>query len=166
MKQFAVRNLRLCTKDCLCLYVCPVGATDTENSVIDRQKCTGCGLCALACPSGAISMVPQTYPPQQPKENTVLSTAHALAHSKAEEESMARKLAAESSEDALYRLLAAAEKSLRLVHEDLSRESGYMLPQSKNAKEKLQEWIQNPPTQDFPKEAAETLLEKIPCNEE
>ena len=96
----------------------------------------------------------------------MLSTAHALAHSKAEEESIARKLAWETAEDALYRLLAAAEKSLRLVHEDLSRESGYMLPQSKNAKERLQEWIQNPPTQDFPKEAAESLLEKIPCNEE
>ena len=24
---YAVRNLRLCTKDCLCLYVCPTGAT-------------------------------------------------------------------------------------------------------------------------------------------
>ncbi|MGN0415634.1 MAG: ATP/GTP-binding protein [Agathobacter sp.] len=33
-EKVAVRNLRLCTKDCLCLYVCPVGATDTENSVI------------------------------------------------------------------------------------------------------------------------------------
>ena len=83
MKQFAVRNLRLCTKDCLCLYVCPVGATDTENSVIDRQKCTGCGLCAQACPSGAISMVPVAYPPQQPKKNSVLSAPHVLARSKA-----------------------------------------------------------------------------------
>ena len=53
MKEFAVRNLRLCTKDCLCLYVCPVGATDTENSIIDVDKCTGCGVCAKACPSGA-----------------------------------------------------------------------------------------------------------------
>ena len=35
---FAVRNLRLCTKDCLCLYVCPTGASDTENSIIDRKK--------------------------------------------------------------------------------------------------------------------------------
>lgn len=31
-KKYAVRNIRLCTKDCLCLYVCPTGATDTENS--------------------------------------------------------------------------------------------------------------------------------------
>ena len=40
-EKVAVRNLRLCTKDCLCLYVCPVGATDTENSVIDVEKCIG-----------------------------------------------------------------------------------------------------------------------------
>ena len=56
-KEFAVRNIRLCTKDCLCLYVCPTGATDTENSIIDTDKCVGCGKCAAACPSGAISMV-------------------------------------------------------------------------------------------------------------
>ena len=56
-KRFAVRNLRLCTKDCLCLYVCPTGATDTENSIIDVTKCTGCGACAVARPSGTIAPV-------------------------------------------------------------------------------------------------------------
>ena len=48
-EKYAVRNLRLCTKDCLCLYVCPTGATDTENSIIDPEKCIGCGACAAAC---------------------------------------------------------------------------------------------------------------------
>ena len=48
-EKYAVRNLRLCTKDCLCLYVCPTGATDTENSIIDTEKCIGCGACAEAC---------------------------------------------------------------------------------------------------------------------
>ena len=62
MEKIAVRNIRLCTKDCLCLYVCPTGASDTENSIIDVNKCTGCGLCADACPSGAISLVPKEYP--------------------------------------------------------------------------------------------------------
>ena len=27
--KIAVRNIRLCSKDCLCLYVCPTGASDT-----------------------------------------------------------------------------------------------------------------------------------------
>ena len=50
MKEIAVRNLRLCTKDCLCLYVCPVGATDTENSIIDVEKCLGCGVLCQSLP--------------------------------------------------------------------------------------------------------------------
>lgn len=58
MKKVAVRNIRLCTKDCLCLYVCPTGATDTENSIIDVKKCIGCGVCADACPSAAIGGLP------------------------------------------------------------------------------------------------------------
>ena len=74
-ERYAVRNLRLCTKDCLCLYVCPTGATDTENSIIDATKCIGCGACADACPSAAISMVPVQMPPQQPKEEQVTSAA-------------------------------------------------------------------------------------------
>ena len=48
MKKLAVRNLRLCTKDCLCLYVCPTGAADTENSVIDPEKCVHCKMCMTA----------------------------------------------------------------------------------------------------------------------
>ena len=85
-KTYAVRNLRLCTKDCLCLYVCPTGATDTENSIIDTEKCIGCGACAQACPSAAISMVPRKYPPQQPKKEVVTEALRALIQSKARAE--------------------------------------------------------------------------------
>ncbi len=165
MKQTAVRNLRLCTKDCLCLYVCPTGATDTENSIIDVNKCTGCGLCADACPSGAISLVPAEYPPQQKKTETVTALANALAKSKAKQEKIALQLATSAGSDDLYRLMRAVAKSVRLVNEDLLREAGYMLPQSRNAHDLLQSFVENPPSEDFPVEAAKKLLEQIPCNE-
>ncbi len=165
MRQFAVRNLRLCTKDCMCLYVCPVGATDTEDSVIDVGKCIGCGACAAACPSGAISMAPYEYPPQQKKERSAVAAARELTRSKADEEALARTLAASAAGDGLRRLMDAAAKSLRLVNEDLMRESGYMLPQSGNTHELLKKFVSDPPGAGFPIETAEKLLEIMPCND-
>ena len=165
MKKFAVRNLSLCTKDCLCLYVCPTGATDTENSVIDRDKCIGCGVCADACPSKAISMMPEELPPQQPKDDYVLAAARRVMLSKAEQEKAAKQMAEGAKSDTAYRLAKALEMSNRLINEDLIREAGYMLPQSANAHELLEEQIENPPTKDFPSAAAKKLLELIPDNE-
>ena len=163
--EYAVRNLRLCTKDCLCLYVCPTGATDTENSIIDTSKCIGCGACAKACPSGAISMVPKEYPSQQPKQNSTVNPILDLVQSKADQEQAARQLAASASDPALRQLAQAAVISNRLMEEDLMREAGYMLPQSGNTHTLLQSCLDNPPAPDFPTEAVSRLLELLPNND-
>ena len=165
MELKAVRNLRLCTKDCLCLYVCPYGATDTEDSIIDINKCVGCGMCAQACPSGAISMVPVEFPPQQSKTDEVKATLNELAQNKSDGETMARQIADITDREGLSRLMNAVAKSERLIAEDIVREAGFMLPQSNHVHELLEELIANPPTSDFPMETAKKLLEIVPNNE-
>jgi ferredoxin len=150
---YAVRNIRLCTKDCLCLYVCPTGATDTENSVIDKAKCTGCGVCAGACPSGAISMMPEEYPPQQPKEETVVLALRSLSRSKTRQQAVAAALPG--------KLAAAVEKSNQIMAEDLLRESGYMLPQSRNVRDFLLSLLASPQPEGLPAETVKKLLERL-----
>ena len=164
-KKVAVRNLRLCTKDCLCLYVCPVGATDTENSIIDTEKCIGCGVCADSCPSGAISMGPLEYPVQQAKTSVVVDALNAMSKAKAVKEKAARQISSSTDASGLKRLMKAVAKSERLVSEDIIRESGYMLPQSDNAHTLLEYFVANQPSEDFPVDAAKKLLSLIPNNE-
>ncbi len=154
---YAVRNIRLCTKDCLCLYVCPTGATDTENSVIDTARCNGCGACAAACPSMAISMVPKAFPPQQPKTIEVINALRSLAQRKAQAENTAALLPG--------KLAAALEKSNRIMLEDIFRESGYMLPQSANAHQLLEDALIHETGDAFPAEACRALLKSLDWNE-
>ena len=151
---YAVRTIRLCTKDCLCLYVCPTGATDTENSVIDKTRCTGCGACAQACPSKAISMVPEAMPPQQEKAEPVAAALRALAQSKCAQEAAARALPGP--------LAAALAHSDRYMAEDLLREAGYMLPQGEPAHALLLTLLSRQQPEGFPRESAERLLEILP----
>ncbi len=156
-EKIAVRNVRMCEKDCLCLYVCPTGASDTENSVIDPEKCIGCGACAEACPSGAISMVPKEYPPQQEKKDEVIASLRQLVSSKAKQEMLAAGLPGP--------LAKALEKSNRIMAEDLLRESGYMLPQSHEAFQALVDMTDHVQEPGFPVKALELLLTTITFHE-
>lgn len=156
--KYAVRNIRLCTKDCLCLYVCSTGATDTENSIIDVTKCIGCGDCADACPSGAISMVPKEYPKQQDKTEPVINALKALMRSKSEQENIAAGLPG--------KLANAIEKSNHLMAEDIIREAGYMLPQSENTKKFLQELLEQKHPEGLLKDTVKKLLKAFSKNEE
>lgn len=161
---FAVRTIRLCTKDCLCLYVCPTGASDTENGQIDWSKCIGCGLCAKACPSHAISMVPEKYPAQQKKSEAVENTLNALIESTVKQEAVSGYIAYTSKDPILSQFATALKTSNRLMSEDLFREAGYMLPQSKNAHAFLRSLLDYPES-DFPVAIVKTLLDKIEQNE-
>ncbi len=163
--RYAVRNLRLCTKDCLCLYVCPTGASDTENSIIDRDKCIGCGACADTCPSKAISLVPVEMPLPQEKRQPVVHALNKLLTQKVNTEQTARQIASGATTDTLNRLMQAISESSRVMSEDLLREGGYMLPQSENTKAFLQSLVTNPPTADFPVALVEALLSSIAFQE-
>lgn len=148
--RYAVRNIRLCTKDCLCLYVCPSGASDTENSIIDVNKCGGCGVCAAACPSHAISMMPRNLPPQQKHSDEVISAVKTVITSKSEQEKIAEGLHG--------RLGSALRKSNRIMTEDLLRESGFMLSQSRITHELLKNLLEDSEKKGFPRHAVESLL--------
>lgn len=164
MKERAVRNIRLCSKDCICLYVCPVGATDTENGTIDAKKCIGCGACAKACPSGAISMVPYDYPPQQKKDELVINSLKKIIRSKVEQEIIARNIYLNSTNKIEKQLARAIMKSNLLMVEDIFREAGYMLPQSNNTKEFLEKLLEIYDF-DLPKEEIKELLNLLKFNE-
>ena len=157
----AFRNIRLCGKDCMCLYVCPSGATNTENSIIDVAKCIpGCMECVKSCPSGAISMLPDKYPPQQPKTEAVIAAQRVLGYSKVMQERIADSVAASSDSAATRQFAEAIAKSNRRMAEDILRESGYMLPQSAEARELLEAMRENT-APDFPRDAVELLLKHL-----
>jgi ferredoxin len=158
----AVRNIRLCTKDCLCLYVCPTGATDTETGQIDASRCVeGCRACVDACPSHAISLVPDSFPAQQPKTAQVIHALQQLAESKVEQELAATRLSQTAQTPAAKKLAGALAASSRLMAEDLVREAGFMLPQGKPTRELLKHLLKENQDAAFPREAVEKLLQSL-----
>lgn len=150
----AARNLNLCTKDCLCLFVCPTKATDTENGQIDFSKCMdGCRLCVDACPSHALYLVYDRYPEPADKDKAVTEGLLSLLERKAYEERMVRSSLAEFSKAgksgssyqrsaSMMLVLKALQKSLRIVEEDAAREAGYLLPQGKAARALIDKLIE------------------------
>jgi pyruvate formate lyase activating enzyme len=50
-----------------CIEVCPEGALELtpDGMVIDRNKCTVCGLCEEACPSAAMEVIGVEYTPDE-----------------------------------------------------------------------------------------------------
>jgi len=158
----AVRNIRLCTKDCLCLYVCPTGATDTESGQIDPEKCLdGCRLCVDACPSHAISLVPEIYPKQQVKDEEVKKALGILSKSKTNQERMADAISTTSEDPIVKQLADAIKMSNRIMAEDLLREAGFMLPQCDTVSSLLMTLTTNNVPNDFPIETAKKLKQLI-----
>ena len=158
----AVRNIRLCTKDCLCLYVCPTGATDTETGQIDPETCiSGCRVCVDACPSHAISLVPEEFPPQQVKTEEVKKALGVLSKSKTEQELTAFEIQKNSDDPLRKQIAEAVGMSNRIMAEDLMREAGFMLPQSDEVLKLLKKLAESEKSDSFPKEAAEQLIQKL-----
>ena len=129
---FAARNIRLCNKDCVCLFVCPTGATDTENGQIDSAKCLdGCRLCVDSCPSHAIYLVYSDYPEGKKTDETVLSDLVNLLVSKSAcglDALLENKNAEGKTRKLIFSALA---RSCRILGEDCAREAGLMLPRSR-----------------------------------
>lgn len=159
---YAIRNISLCSKDCLCLYVCPTGATDTETGQIDSAKCiSGCRACVDVCPSHAISLVPDSFPAPQAKVKRTIHVLRQLSESKARQELIAGELAKKEQDNDARLLACALEFSNLRMTEDLLRESGYLLPQSEEVRQLLQHLFSTNQEKDFPVHTIKKLLQQF-----
>lgn len=159
-KSHAYRNIRLCTKDCLCLFVCPTGATNNETGQIDFSKCIGCGACAAACPSRAITMLPNKLPEIQKKNKSVLNELYKIIELKVNEINILKNLLPNKSIEE-QKLIKAMIHSNTVMLEDLFRESEYMIPQSSKSLELLESIKNIPKIQ----EEVKILIEKFNNND-
>ncbi len=150
---YAVRNSSLCTKDCLCLFVCPTGATDTETGQIDASACIdGCRLCVDVCPSHAISLMITNFPKRKEVPESIASSLKEVLHSKALQLSMV-------SKDS-FLLARALAHSLKILGEDCAREEGFMIVEDEKSVELFQSLL-NCEDPKLPKEVITKIVEKL-----
>lgn len=157
---YAVRNLNICTKDCLCLFVCPTGATNTETGQIDASRCLdGCRLCVDACPSHAISLLPRNFAPERVKAESIVENLEALLQSKVEQVAIAQ--AAAAKEGAAGLIARALARSNLILAEDCAREMAYMVPQGKAVRALLESIVAATQEQEVPHQSAKQLLDLL-----
>lgn len=106
-------------------------------------------------------MLPNKMPPQKQKNEQVVNELFKIVDSKIDEIKMLKSLLSQNKED--ERLLKALIHSNKVMIEDILREAGYMLPQSKNTNKLLNDIKQNGDKKT--KEIASRLLDKIEVNE-
>ena len=159
----AARNIALCTKDCLCLFVCPTGATDTENGQIDFNWChDGCRLCVEACPSHDLYLFFDSYPTPKSPDKTVQEGLQTLLESKSLLERIAKQTGEKAESQAEKRLAAALASSSRILAEDCAREGGFLMLESSAVNILLRQLLEeNRYTADFPQESCKKLLELL-----
>ena len=105
-------------------------------------------------------MIPNKYPKQQEKNNYVINALLDIAKSKIEEIKLLNGLM-EKVTDEEKKLLKALMHSNVVIIEDLMRESGFMLPQSKNVHDLLVKISHDENISDI----VNILLNKIGVNE-
>ena len=147
---YAIRNINKCTKDCLCLFVCPTGATDTETGQIDSSRCVdGCRLCVDICPSHAISLMVENFPLRPLKDESVEKSLSYLLESKAS--------ALELTNGSDHPIINALFHSLAILGEDCAREAGFMIPQDSRLIELLAS-LQSCDDPQIPKDVIKKLI--------